>query len=528
MAKSKNIGNVAVVLTASTTKFRAGMLRAAKILKRFAKTIPAILRVAAKLGTVLAAVAGGGLAALTKRSLESIDALAKVGAKLGILPDRLQALRHAAELSGVATNTLDMALQRMVRRVAEAAGGTGEAKDALVELGLDAKALARLAPDEMFQRIAKAMSKVGPQADRVRLAFKLFDSGGVALVNTLKGVEGGLGGVTDFLRRSGVLVTSKQARAVEAFSDAWLRVKTVFVGLGNQIAIKLAPILTDLANRFVDWATVGNTASVIVSNAIRKTAITVGFLGNVWVNMSIEFDLWKANVLRGLAAVQDAARAVVNTINSAMKRATNLAGSGALGANLVGARASQIAGNVPVIGGLLQKGVGGLFGGVAGLFGGAQSVGKGVTGAVDLGSAMSGLTSAGLKASAAAAEAEALRKQSAKPFSMKVFDWLDELNRKMSEGADGTNAMLESLQKLKNPSVPPLATLMGARTEPRFGLKSLRELGAYLPGAKNGPVVASGSGMGNPVVKKLSRVESVLGNIERVIRDFFSRGVGLA
>jgi hypothetical protein len=47
--------------------------------------------------------------------------------------DALQELRFAAKASGIEHQTLDMALQRFTRRAAEAAQGTGEAKDALAQ-----------------------------------------------------------------------------------------------------------------------------------------------------------------------------------------------------------------------------------------------------------------------------------------------------------------------------------------------------------------------------------------------------------
>jgi hypothetical protein len=50
--------------------------------------------------------------------------------------EALQELRFAAKASGVEQQTLDMALQRFTRRAAEAAQGTGEAKDALAQMGI--------------------------------------------------------------------------------------------------------------------------------------------------------------------------------------------------------------------------------------------------------------------------------------------------------------------------------------------------------------------------------------------------------
>jgi len=138
---------------------------------------------------VSSAAAGAvlGLSKLTSESMKSLDALGKTSDKLGIATEKLASLHVQAELAGVSSNTLDTALQRMTRRLSEAAKGGGPAADAIKELGLNSQKLARMKPDEALREIAAAMGNVKNQSDKVRLAFKLFDSEGVNLINMLKG-----------------------------------------------------------------------------------------------------------------------------------------------------------------------------------------------------------------------------------------------------------------------------------------------------------------------------------------------------
>ena len=89
------------------------------------------------LGGALAGVATvGGLAALVDSSISAADAIGKTADTIGVGVEALQELRFAAKASGVEQQTLDMALQRFTRRAAEAAQGTGEAKDALAQMGI--------------------------------------------------------------------------------------------------------------------------------------------------------------------------------------------------------------------------------------------------------------------------------------------------------------------------------------------------------------------------------------------------------
>src|SRR5918995_3281511 len=96
--------------------------------------------------------------------------------------------------SGVEQQTLDMALQRFTRRAAEAAQGTGEAKDALAQMGIalrDQSGNLRSSED-LLADVADAFARIEDPAERLRLAFKLFDSEGVTLVNLLRGGSGAL------------------------------------------------------------------------------------------------------------------------------------------------------------------------------------------------------------------------------------------------------------------------------------------------------------------------------------------------
>jgi uncharacterized protein (TIGR02217 family) len=142
------------------------------------------------LGGALAGVATvGGLTALVDRSISAADAIGKTADKIGVGVEALQELRFAAKASGVEQQTLDMALQRFTRRAAEAAQGTGEAKEALAQMGIalrDQSGNLRRS-ENLLADVADAFARIEDPAERMRLAFKLFDSEGVALVNLLRG-----------------------------------------------------------------------------------------------------------------------------------------------------------------------------------------------------------------------------------------------------------------------------------------------------------------------------------------------------
>jgi hypothetical protein len=104
-----------------------GLGRQAELLRTGIRTLGSAL---------IGAATVGGLGALIDRSISAADAIGKTADKIGVGVEALQELRFAARASGVEQQTLDMALQRFTRRAAEAAQGTGEAKDALAQMAI--------------------------------------------------------------------------------------------------------------------------------------------------------------------------------------------------------------------------------------------------------------------------------------------------------------------------------------------------------------------------------------------------------
>lgn len=179
-------------------------------------------------------------------TMAEIDAVEKFAARIGVASDQLRILNFAAEQTGAGAETMQMALQRMTRRISEAANGTGEAVKALIELNLSAEELSRLAPDKQFGAIADAMANVENKSDKVRLSMKLFDSEGVALVNTLAVGTAGLNAFGAEAEQTGMLIGNLGKR-IEDANDAMNRMRRAWGGIMQQIAVVAAPILQGLA-----------------------------------------------------------------------------------------------------------------------------------------------------------------------------------------------------------------------------------------------------------------------------------------
>ena len=234
---------------------------------------------------IVGLVGAAGFGALIKQGLAAGDSLAKTADKIGVTTEALAGMRHAAELTGVSTQTMDMALQRFTRRASEAAIGTGEAKGALKELGINAEDLVKLPLDKQMEVVADSMGELSTQSDRVRIAMKLFDSEGVALVNTLGGGSAALREMIAEADHLGLALSRTDTAQIEAANDAFTRAKGVITGLTNQFAVAFAPVLETIANSFrqgaLDSAEFGNTGQRVADALVNAYAKVQGALHGV-------------------------------------------------------------------------------------------------------------------------------------------------------------------------------------------------------------------------------------------------------
>ena len=291
---------------------------------------------------IVGAVGAGGFGALIQSSINAGDELAKTADKLGVTTQALAGLRHAAELTGVSTGTMDMAMQRFTRRAAEAARGTGEAKGALQELGIDAEAIVRLPLDEQMNVVADAMSGVTSQSDRVRLAMKLFDSEGVALVNTLGGGAEALKAMTSEAEHLGLTLSRTDTAQMEAANDAITRLRGVFEGLTNQLGVAFSPIITFVANAFrqaaLDSSDFGNIGQR-VANAVVKA---FGTVRDIMHGVEIVFKSAQVSVLEMANAVGSKLIPPLQAFIDIYNKIAEF-----LGMPLITESAAQIMGNLP-------------------------------------------------------------------------------------------------------------------------------------------------------------------------------------
>lgn len=236
-----DVERLAVLIEANTKSYERAMARieqrtdkAIRASSKSVQTLDGRMKAAAATARTLAAsfgigIVAGGLAQLPRLIgdvVAEVSKLGKVADKVGLTVEALQELRFAAELTGVASNQLDMGMQRFSRRIAEAASGTGVLLPVLEANNIalrDSDGRLRSNTD-LLDEYANLIKGAASEQDKLRLAFLAFDSEGAALVNMLKDGSRGLAELRDEAHKAGGVFDEAMVRKMEEVDDRFSRV----------------------------------------------------------------------------------------------------------------------------------------------------------------------------------------------------------------------------------------------------------------------------------------------------------------
>lgn len=151
------------------------------------------------------------------------------------------ALRREA---GISMDQSGELLTELTVRLAEAAAGSGEAKESIERLGLDVQKLARLDPTIAFRQIVQAANKLPNPLDRSLVAVNLMGDEGVKVAAIFdRGVDA-LDDAADAAERLGLNVSEVDATAVQQLTTRVQGLRDAYSGLARQTLVELAPALT--------------------------------------------------------------------------------------------------------------------------------------------------------------------------------------------------------------------------------------------------------------------------------------------
>jgi hypothetical protein len=207
---------------------------------------------------------------------QSLDAIDKLAIKTGIGTEKLQGYAVAANLAGIDTQQFAAAATKLTVELGRATPGDKLDKS-LRGINLSVQELRSLSPDRQFAAITQAISQVPGEAERAALAVQIFGRAGADLGPLFREGAAGLEEITQRANRLGIIVSQTQIDNVTKMNDTFELVSATINGIIGQVAGNLAPIVTAIAEEFLQFVETFEGASgeggTGIANAITNVLL---------------------------------------------------------------------------------------------------------------------------------------------------------------------------------------------------------------------------------------------------------------
>lgn len=273
------IGNIVLGLKVASGPFKKDLDKAAGSVKAFANTIVSAKGMIVGFGAALAgAFAVKAVISTITDTIDKIDELADTASRLDTTTEALTRLHYAAELNSSSAATMDGALQKLTTTLGKIDGEGGAAGEALAKMGLSANQLKNMDVTEAFKLIAANFGVFKTGADQAAAATALFGKTGVELVDVLRL---GADGLEEMAKKSDIFgntITQQSANQIAQAKDAMTQMGMVFSGIKNVFVSEVAPLITALSNRFLNWVEENGGFGEVIAKGVEIASLAIAGL----------------------------------------------------------------------------------------------------------------------------------------------------------------------------------------------------------------------------------------------------------
>lgn len=211
---------------------------------------------------------------------DEADALAKTATALGVSAQELQGWQHAAELSGVATEVLNVSLGRLAKFAADASDGGATQAAAFKKLGVNIKdANGQLRPvSDLFEDAGAAIGAMKNPTQVAGVASEIFGRQWAKLIPLFKEGKDGMRALRNEVKDLGFEFDDDFLEVAQEANDNSERFEKSLKGLKIQLASAVLPAISKLAIGAAHL--VASFGRVLKStNAVKAGFLFLGVLG---------------------------------------------------------------------------------------------------------------------------------------------------------------------------------------------------------------------------------------------------------
>lgn len=262
-----------------------------------------------------------GTAAIVKTTKDVIDFGAAIGdmaLRLGTSTDFLQGLQYGAEQTGMKAQSATIAFQRFTRRTQEAREKAGPLRKTLEDLGIAFNHTNGVAKstEELFKEFGERLSEMDNPAAKVKAAFQLLDTEGVALTQMFQKGAKSIDEYIDEATRLGMVMsgeTIKGLRDVDGQMNA----------LGRQFKVVWAEMLPPFLKVFEKLSKHLMNGMSVIKKYTEEILLLVGALATYKIASKAAAGVTVlATALKTLTGIAGGATVAFKTLDKAMKFST--------------------------------------------------------------------------------------------------------------------------------------------------------------------------------------------------------------
>jgi len=233
-------------------------------------------------GAIGAGFAARGLGDWVKSSITGAAETKVLADRLGISSEAFQKLSYAAGTAHVDSETFAHSIEKMNERLAEVAiSGEGPAAEALKRFGISAQGLVAAGPEKSFKLLLGVLREIPNPMERSKVAMDLFGKSGQGMINLAQQGSAGLQKLGDQASALGVAMSDVDTAKLAEADVAFTQIGASIQGVGNSIAVELAPYITAVTDQFINWMSTGTKTSSYVAQAMDWVTTAVGGVADV-------------------------------------------------------------------------------------------------------------------------------------------------------------------------------------------------------------------------------------------------------
>lgn len=232
---------------------------------------------------------GKAMVDTVKESASFADEMLTLSSTSGLSTDALQEYSYMAELVDTDLATITDNLKKLIPKMNEAQSGTGNAAEAFKKLGVQTTDSNGNLRDSnvVFDEVIAALGNMTNETERDALAMQLFGETANKLNPLIEAGSENLEAFKQEAHDTGYVLDEDMLNSLGNVDDAFVRLGNVWTSAKNQLASVLAPVVSDLTEKFVAWATsvdwkaIGSVISTVVSGIAAALKVLINIIGKV-------------------------------------------------------------------------------------------------------------------------------------------------------------------------------------------------------------------------------------------------------